>query len=476
LIVQINMPVTKEGIDLNVPIADALAQELDRGGKVLPIVWSMTDPIFREAALDGKLKETPDRPNPAQIGAVAKALSAEYVVSCEAKQVGVNVQANVELLRGGRVIWKTPQTMRVTIEGGTLSTQTGQSIARTAALRLQTEPWKSLPIATKAETSELAPGQAPQIPTPPVDTSAADEARLRSDVMRLISDGRRSAAILAVRDGIDAKPLDPGRRKLLVDTLLEVDALGAAQEARRAATLVPEDAELRVLAARAWLRAGKPAEAQIDLNEAMARQPESVPTRLLLAEIALLKGDSEPALDHADRAVKAEPTADTFFMRALCRATLGGADGVRQDLAASDKASPEKSPNDVLRRYRLAASVLDAQFDRVANDLKLLIPKMAVKPKSREIADALEQANALLQASNALYDGLIVPGDAKTGHARRILAQKLLGQTLMDLDAFVGGTADAMADARINLGDAIKQMATARETWSPNSHGPASGA
>ncbi|MGV3615871.1 MAG: tetratricopeptide repeat protein [Fimbriimonas sp.] len=481
LIVQMQVPVTKEGVDPNVPIADPLAQELDQGGKVSSIVWGVTDPVFRAAAADGKLKDVPDHPTLAQAQAAARALSAEFLLTCEARQNGSDVLADVRLLRGGRVVWKDKQPMRVSLGGGPTSRyDTARSIARTLAMRMQGEALKSLPVAAKIETAEPTKGQAPVVPVvppvTPVDTSAADLARLRTEVQRLLGDGRRSAAILALRDGIDIKPLDPVRRKLLVDTLMESEPLLAAEEARRAAALAPEDSELRVLAARAWLRADRSAEAQADLNEAMARQPDSVPTRLLLAEIALRAGNGEQALEHVDRALKTEPGAEAYFVRAVCRATLGGLDGVKQDLAASQKASPEISPTDALRRYRLAAEVLDAEFDRLTVGFKNLMPKIAVKPKDAQLGETLEGMKALSEAQTALQDGLLVPAEVKASHARRVLARKLLGQVFMDLDAFVGGTGDAIADARISLGEAIKQMTTARETWSPTGNGATPGA
>jgi tetratricopeptide (TPR) repeat protein len=474
LIVQMPVPATKEGDDPNLLIADALAQELDEGGKVSPIVWGMTDPVFRAAATEGKLKETPDHPTLAQAQNATRPLSAELLLTCEAKIAGGNCTADVKLLRSGRVVWKDTQQMRVGQGGLTDRFDSARSLARTLALRLQGEALKSLPVATKAETAELTKGQAPVMePVVVPDTSAADLAKLKTEVQRLLSDGRRSAAILILRDGIDVKPLDAARRKLLVDTLVESDPIGAAEEARRAANLVPDDAELRVLAARAWLRANRNAEAQADLNEAMARQPDSVTTRLLLAEIALRKGNGEQALEHADRALKTDPGAEAYFVRALCRSTLGGTDGVKQDLAAAQKASPEVAPNDAMRRYRLSAEVLDAEFDRLANTLKTLIPKLTTKPKDKVLADELEQAMALNEAQSALQEGVMVPSDLKAAHDRRVLARKLLGQVLMDLEAFMGGTTEAIGDARINLGDAIKQMATAREAWSPSGHGAA---
>lgn len=478
LIVQTPVPVTKDGFDPNLLMSDPLAQELDQGGKVSSIVWGMSDPVFRSAVTDGKLKDTPDVPTLAQALTAARSLSAEFILTCEAKIGSGNVTADVKLHRGGRVVWKDKQTLSLRI-GDSLTSRfdSARSLARTIALRLQGEPLKALPVAQKTETAEPTKGQAPVVvPVTPPDTSAADLAKLKTEVQRLLGEDRRAAAILVLRDGIDVKPLDPVRRKLLVETLFEADPVGAAEEARRAANLVPDDAELRVLAARAWLRAKKDAEAQADLNEAIARQPDSAPTRLLLAEIALKQGNGEQALEHVDRVLKTEPTAEAYYVRALCRSTLGGTDGVKQDLAAAQKASPEVSPMDAQRRYRLSAEILDAEFDRLATQLKNLIPKLAVKPKEKALLDQLDQVVVLNESESALQEGLMVPTELKAAHARRVLARKLLGQVLMDLEAYVEGTKEAIGDARINLGDAIKQMANAREAWSPTGNAATPGA
>ena len=55
--------------------------------------------------------------------------------------------------------------------------------------------------------------------------------------------------------------------------------------------------------------------------------------------------------------------------------------------------------------------------------------------------------------------------DLKDARNRFALVQSLLLQSLLSVQAFVaGGTDDDLTDARINLSEAIKQIAVARES------------
>lgn len=495
LLLQMQAPLTSDGVDLNVQMIDSLAQELQDGGKVSPIAWTISDPVFREAMVSGQIRKIPEKPDLRTAQGVAKDLKAEYLLSFEAKQVGLNVQSSVQLYRNGRSIWKDSQSIRLegTTEGKLYDAM--RSVARTIALKVQSEPLKALPVAPKVATTDITQGQLPITPVPDrpvetptnppvnpntpeppkVDTSAEELAALKNEVQQLITAGRFSAAVVRLRESIDQRPFDFGRRQLLVETLLITNPEAAAQEARRASNLNPDSPDMRIVAARAWIEAGKPGEAQTELNEVLARHPESIPTRLLLAEIALRGDQAEQALEHVNVALKSQPTAEAHYLRALVRAVLGGKDGVEQDLTAAHGLSPETSPTEAVRRYRLTVAVLDTAFDRLSNNLKDLLPRAAVRPKDNEIRVAVEEVLTLTAAHEALMSAQNVPADAKQAHARRVLARKLLVQSAQDLIAYSEGNKDAIADARINLGDAIRQMGTARKEWSPSANGTASG-
>jgi len=464
LIVQVAQP-GKEG-DPNLPVADFLAQNLDTEGRVSSIVWGVADPVFREAALSGKLKEVPDRPTVKQAIPVADRLGAEYVLSVKAFRSGKAVKGVVELYRGGRKVWSDEQNLEVSVSGAFDKSGTAESIARTIALRLNAGPFNSLTIKPKVETPEADKGQAPiQVTIAPPPVAPKDNGGLRNEVAALLKDQRRAAAITTLRDAVDADPLDLERRTLLVQVLGESDAPAAALEARRAADLAPEKVGMRVEAARAWLRAGRNDEAQKDLNEAVARNPEGSDVRVLLAEVSLRRGDANTALEHLDRAIKTQDTAEARFLRAVCRASLGGIDGVKLDLQAMDKLNPEKSPHDVIRRYDMAATTLDPLFKASADAARSLMQRTIVKPKATETQEALGEARRLVLARVALLAGMPPPSERKASHERWILAHKLLAQSLADLQSFAdGGGDEALTEARINLGEAVKQSQAAKQT------------
>jgi tetratricopeptide (TPR) repeat protein len=475
LILQLPVPPASDGTDLNVALADALAHEFDQAGKVSSVVWGMTDPFFRNAVLEGRLTDVVEKPQTRDAVTAARRLAIEYVLTCEAKQSGLEIQAKVQLLRGGRVLWKDEEKMRVEGTRTEDMFNVTRSLARTFAYKANAEPLKGLTVATQAPELEPTKGDAPPvIPVPKVDpvipTAPPEDVvpALREEVRTMVAEGRQAAAILKLRDTVDQRPLDVACRTLLIETLMASDPEAAAREARRATAVAPESAELRVLSARAWMETGKTAEAQADLNEALARDPESAPVRLMLAEIALGKGEVESALAHVDATIAAGPTAEAHHLRALIRAVLGGADGVAADLQAAQALAPETSPPDALRRYRLATTVLDMAFDGLAKEVRDALPRAAVRPQDPEVAAVVENLGVVLTAHEALMVGQLVPSDARTAHERRLLARKLLVQSVMDLGAYVKGAKEAIGDARINLGDAVRQMATAREAWSPS--------
>jgi tetratricopeptide (TPR) repeat protein len=467
LIVQSQVPANKDG-DPNVPIANFVSQEIDDSGKLTSVVWSLSDPNFREAALSGKLKNVPDLPKLADAISVARQLDAEYLLVVEATKNGKDVKAFARLYRGGKEIWKNSETMAVATNGEANPLSSAQSIARTTVLKMNSSALKELSVKTAVSTPEPARGQAPvstMVAPPPVAKS--DNSKLRSEVEALVRDKHYTTAIAMLRDAVDSDPFDAERRMMLINLLQDRDPASAADEARRAGSLIPDKPEFRILAARAFMQAGMNKEAQEELNEAIARSPEATTTRVLLAEIAIKDLQPEKALGHLDEAIKNEPTAEAFFMRAICRAMLGGADGVKLDLAAVEKATPERSPTDVERRYRLAIPILDKLISRSFDAVRDLTQRAIVRPKDTEVQDGLESLQRVCAARSALLTGLTVPPDEQRSHDRWVLAHKLLAQTLVDLRTFTGGDSDALVDARMNLGEAINQAKLAREKTPP---------
>jgi tetratricopeptide (TPR) repeat protein len=221
--------------------------------------------------------------------------------------------------------------------------------------------------------------------------------------------------------------------------------------------------DLRILAARAWLAVGDNDEAQSDFNEAVARNPNSPETRLLLGELNLVKGAPETALPHLDAAIKVGPSFMAYYERAICRALLGGADGVTRDLGEAAKQTPP-TPETTRRMAVLALRSISTATTQSIDSLRSLISRAAVRPKDIEVRDALETQTRQTKSRASFLEAAALDIDLKDARNRFALCQSMILQVLSDIQSFVrDGTDDSLTDARINLGEAIKQAAVAKD-------------
>ncbi len=464
--------------DVDTQIANYMAQALDSHGRVISIVYGLTDPTFRQLVQDGKIKVAPDVPKLEDLGKIAGQIGADYVFSYTSSMKGTKIVAKGELRKSGRKIWNHEETLSVQLSNGYADSDTAESIARTWTLMLEAGPFKDLASAPKAPTPDLQPGQTPvktdPIPVAPTPKKAADNSQLRKDLEKLVASGEVSRAVAMARDAIDAQPSDLERRTLLIQVLQSAGQNeAAAKEARRAADLMPDKPELRSIAARAWLAAGKPDEARADMNEAVARDPDSAPTRLMLAQISLLQLQPERALEHLERAIKSQPSTDAYVMRALCRTLLGGADGAKLDLDAGAKLTPEPAPGDVIRRYEFSMGIMDSVTEKVGADVRALMQRSLQKGESKAVRELLDNQSRLVKARVDFLTMFGPPPSHAKSHEVRLLAQRLLTESFTGIDAYLkSGSEDDMTEARINLGEALKQQKSAQEAYAAERVGP----
>jgi tetratricopeptide (TPR) repeat protein len=447
----------------NLPLSNRLAAEFDELGKLEAVVWSLTDPIFRAAATAGKVtyKESPTL---ADVLAAGKGVDADYVLVSQAFKDSASYKGKIELFKGGKSVWKDEQNMAVRITTESDAESSLLSLARTLVLRMNAEALKGLPSHKTAATPALIKGQAPvQVNVTPVEPPKKDNSPILKNAQSLFGSGRPAAAISSLRDAVDSDPLDAELRIALVNLLLSVDPAAAAQEARNAAEIMPEAVDLRVLAARAWMLSGKPEEAQSDLNEAMARNPDGPGTRLLLGEIAIAQLKPERGVDHLTKSIEAADSAEARFLRAFCYALAGSSEAMRGDLDQFAKLEPSPTPADVQRRYAYAAEILDRSIQLDANSVRALIQRAIVKPNDKEVLAAVEHARKQIRARGGMGERLTVPPAFKAANEKRMLAYKLMAQSLSDLLGYMAGGGDeSLTDARINLGEAIRNASDGR--------------
>jgi tetratricopeptide (TPR) repeat protein len=462
LVVQI--PLNTADQESQVYLCDFLANELTTEAKSVPIVYGMSDPLFRDAVYGNRLKAPPEKPTLEQATSIARSLDAEYLLIVEARMVGPRIKAQGRLVKNGKVVWKDANELTVTIGNKNSSDDAARSVAHTWSTKMASGPLGTAVVATVAPTPDPTAGQTPVVPTLIVPSAPkVDNESLRRQLNSLIATGQLNDALLVARDTVDEAPLDGPRRQELVRVLgvLNEPRL-AATEARRAADLQPENLELRLLAARAWLAAGDNDEAQSDFNEAVARNPNSPETRLLLGELSLVKGAPETALPHLDAAIKVQPSFVAFYERAICRALLGGADGVTRDLGEAAKQTPPQ-PETTRRMAVLALRSISTATTQSIDALRSLISRAAVRPKDVEVRDALETQTRQTKSRSSFLEAAALDVDLKDARNRYALCQSMILQVLSDIQAFVrDGSDDSLTDARIDLGEAIKQAAAAK--------------
>ena len=475
---------------LNVPVGQRLVEELDLEGRVSPILWSMTDPVFRAYVDDGKLRFV-ENPDDRTIRDYASRLNVAYVLVIEAVALDMNVVPKAHLYLEGRSrpLWsmvrednrgqprlvviedgkvneeKTKQirekyssvvgdgvinTMTVLIDGKPDWESTASTLARTWTRILAEGPFSDLEPMRRTFTPEPDPGLTfvgTGGPCSPPETEAAlERARL------LAGDGQTDEAIIVLRDAIDADPFSTEARLRMSELLIRRGhAQLAAQECERGAKMAEKAGPLWALAADAWIQAGDPEKALNAANEAQARglaTPELLQT---LGDVWLLKGDAAKALNFYDESIQAASSPRSLLGRALARAFAGDSEGAIKDIEAAQGDAPLD-----LALYQRAMAVLDAELKSVAESLKTVPMGVRIQNGS----DMLPEATLLQARTSAIVELMVrirVPERHAESHKLRDLACKLLSQSSVEVLAFARTkNEDASLEAAISLGEALK--------------------
>ncbi|MFQ3678360.1 MAG: tetratricopeptide repeat protein [Fimbriimonadaceae bacterium] len=479
------------GTDRNVMLDQALAESIDRDGRLAPIVWSLSDPVFRDAVDRGRLREAPDQPNFDQAARAMGPLGAEYLLVVTAELIGNSVEAEAKLFRGRRQIWTDKQQFAAFTGGRIDLPNTSRSLAATWVRLMGEGPLRSLTPRPKPPAPALDPGSSPVVPDPDVAPSvrpplAPDPepppspagsgspprseatAALLAEAMRLMGARQFHQAIFLLRDGVDQAPLDPERRRALILALLRSgDPESSAGEARRASELFPNRVEFRVLAARAWLAAGNPDEASADLNEALVRDPEAAETRFLMGEMQLLRLRVPLALEHLNASLERLPTADAYHRLAIAHAVLGDFPAMEANLTSADRAASEdRDPSADVERHRFLARMTDSAAATLATQIRDWITRIRPRPRDPVLAAERDDFDKVLVGLVRFSERVAVPTAHQESHRTYLLALKLLRQTLSDAGGSLGVLdEDALMEASISLGEAIRTLEAARSAF-----------
>jgi tetratricopeptide (TPR) repeat protein len=475
----------------NVPVGQRLAEELDVEGRVQPILWSMTDPIFRAYVDDGKLPRFVENPDDKTIRDYAGRLKVAYVLIVEAVATELNVvpQANLYVGTRTRPMWsmvreenrgkprlvvvedgkvdeeKTQQirekysdvindgyvnTMTVLIDGQPDWDSTARTLARTWTRILAEGPFSQLEPMRRTFAPDPDPGLtfpgAGGVTEPPATEAALERARL------LAADGEVDGAILVLRDAIDADPFAAEARLQMAQLLLQRGhAQVAAEECERGAKITDKPGAFWALAADAWIHAGESDKALNAANEAQARGVATPELLQTLGDVWLLKGEPKKALGFYNGAIEKDKSARALVGRAIALAFAGDSEGAVRDIEEAQGQSPLP-----LELYQRAMAVLDAELPALTEALKTI--PMGVRVQNGP--DMLPEATALQAKTSAVVELMVrvrVPERHAESHRLRDLACKLLAQSAVEVLAYARTkNEDASLEAAISLGEALK--------------------
>ncbi|HRI45030.1 MAG TPA: tetratricopeptide repeat protein [Fimbriimonadaceae bacterium] len=456
LIVQLRAPVGDDD-DPNVGILNALAQELDDEGRVVPIAWTLSDPIFRGAYEAKTVTGDPANPTEEQALRGAEALRVGWILFVSAERKGGQLGAKARLFKRGadKAAWSDEKLISVTVGATADFNSSAATLARTWAALLSEGPFRQYPARPRVATPNPDDGRGGTASSPP----AIDDT-YRSRAQQLIKQGMVTEAINLLRDAVDADPMDASRREELARALLQQGfAQEAATEATRASQMAPDRNDLRFVAVQAWIGLDRPDEANKVLNEALARDPGNPQTLILVGDVALAKGDPGKAVEAYSRSIRIE---DTFEAR-LGRACAYGASGWPEPCAADIAAL---TPERVASGYPRVVAELERALQFVAGEVREIVRAARLSPRQKATIDRASRVQRAAAGLARLAAAYPAPAKYRESYARRDLAHNLLQQSCLEALEFARtGVEDVASEATISLGEALKQFQSIREMY-----------
>lgn len=478
--------------DMNGNLLELIAGKINEDGRINPIAWSITDIIFRTARDNGQIPRA-DLPSLEMATQAANTLRCEYILFVSIWRDGKDMYSRTRLLHKGKQVWLDPNpdpkfvelmrenakndpekkpfdeekvtynrlTVEVSAEESTFDLLA--SIAQTWTEKLFVEPFKDMKPRPRGQAPAVEGGVDP-IPTPPTPDKGSNQ-ELLAKVMALLAKGDRAGAVTTMRDAVDTSPLDAERRKYLVDVLMTSGYYAeAAKQARRAALILDKPSDMFVAAAKAWLAVDNLEEAQKDLKEAVAREPDSPAVRGLIGEVALRDSRYDEAIKHFTASIDRQEDAGVYFNRALAHALLGEGGKARSDLEKAKTLGLNETSSAAL--YGSSIGFVSTAAIKAGSDLRDLVQKIRVRPYDKGMADELDLVRVKIDALSLFLKELSAPKTNEKSHGERALGLKLMIEAIVMVESYLKVVdEDVIAEAQISLGEGLRRLLDARDSY-----------
>lgn len=436
------------------PIAEIVAvlvrDELEKSGRYAASVRSADEPLIRRAESEQPGADPTQLP---QALRVARSLGARYVV-----QGVITAYEPPQEKQAGKI------TFRLT--AASAETDVSRDVFVTAAMKVPgkggADGAKVMAPAAKAVATAIMAEAIPSLQhaTPADRTQAADRARTRGQ--EAAAGGAAGQAVNELRRAAKLTPEDAATHVALGDALVKQGLLATALlELRQALALQTagdtspaESRPLRLRVIRTLGERGLWDEAAAEARRGLAREPDSEPLRLALAEAQVRSGDGSAALEtlrtlHAHR----EPRDTEWSLLADAYALAGDAprwlDATIRGTVAGVAETGQYAA--VIRRLDLAFRAF--ADDAAEAERRMLLSQ--ISPSSFGQAAARRQAQA--QAVADYLGRLAFPDEAAASHAAREAAWAGLARAAGRAVQFAGsGNYDDLAAAR---GERLRALA-----------------
>ncbi len=489
----------QDGDDVTLRFAELLAKELDHIGQVEPIVWSMTDPLFRQIAVQKNLETNITEPHPTAIDAITKAINPDYYLEIIATKEADGTKPIAKLYRPGssRALWefgtlKGRKYQPSLIVNGKLDEKSTNELTRDQQLRgqgfdgfmvfvnglpdwysvaatlsrtmsnhLADTAFKDLPRRPSLSTPTESPGYI--ITASGINIFAPPPDECLSEVDALLAKQQNGLATILLRDAIDQNPSHPGLRIKLTSMLMTAGMYeSAAEEAERAARLSQDQSGLWLTAAKAWFFAQNANRAELAINEALARGANDALSQALIGDVRLLQGDYIRAIESYTSSIQTGPRPNTILGRAMAYGMAGLSEECQADLKSLVDVNPELYSD----AYFVAIQLAEIRFDSLANQLREIVPFIKMSPTKPELIARASMIEKSSHAISQLVNLVPIPTKFRDSHQTRSLAHKLLAQSSSEISEFARtGNNDIGEEGLLSLGEALKLIPGVRRAF-----------
>ncbi len=439
---QVKLLVADDGDAASQDMAYTVSELFEKDLDVRVVVWSKTDPIVRDALLNGLLEALPEKRTIALARRAGEQLGCTYVLWVVGRKVDQKLSTSLEVFRpnSGRAIFRNRS------DATNVNANSGLSIAADWSQKLRVDVFKSMARVGQEDAPPVIPGTTVVENPPPLPQGVSTQ--FLPEAEKLIAEGRIAEAMSLLFRAVDQSPLDLDLRLALIE-LLRNQGLGMESNALIESTLVlfPGHVQLRLESVRALLDQGSLDLAQTALNEALVRTPEDPAVWQLNGEYALLRLQGARARAELLRVMAKAPGPRVQQLLALAVALEGDAPEAEHLL----NQTPADSSS--YRRFeQVSTAFAQAGAAELSEILRLKRLGTADLLRRAQLASAKHRAMASVAARFPTPAGTQEP-------AVRALAHNLLAQAAGQVVDFVKtGNHDTAGEAEISISDAMRRL------------------